>query len=531
MSKIIIDSILEGHSHLTHFGAKGQFRASLGIDPLQPIDDADTAYSTMPSGLLRPVASEKFSGTTIASAPLWLIPNPKDAFVYVLDANGSAYTIDATFSTVTALADGGSLSNGIGNGAEYYDNYIYYSKNTTVARYGPLNGTAAFDGDYWGTTLGKTALTNTAYPKTFKNSLQLPNHVLKRHSDGRMYIADVVGNLGTLHYIATTKTTVEGDTNNSSTANKVQVGYGLWPTAMESYGSDMAIAFIEMSGNNKRDMRAKLAFWDTTSSSVNKITWVEFPDELITSMKNVNGILYVASGNINARGFRMSRFAGGYSVEEIYVSAVGEPPLPGAIDGVLDQILIGNHTTIPESDGCVHGIVKGKIFNMMRATGGTSSTNVTAVLFADNEEMGFDSPIIGWTQAGEGSTSVSHGLDKQGTAYNNAPSVWWSPLYRIAKQFKIQKIRIPLTQALAANMTLTAKIYTDDGTGTTFTYTAITSTNFPTYPNNQNIRLRADANGVSPTGYNNFWLELKWTGSALLTVGLPIEITLEIIDN
>lgn len=526
MPKITINSILGGQCPLTHFSKADQFRASLGIDPGQPMDDADSAYSTIASGLLRPSACEKFSGTTITSAPLWLVPNPKTAYVYVYDAKSSAYTIDATMTTVTALADAGTLS-GLGNGCEYYDNYIYFSTLTDITRYGPLNGTPGWQVSYWDTTLAKGALTNTTYPTTYKNNIRLPNHILKRHSDGKLYIADVVGNNGTIHYIATKKTTVEGDTDNSSTENKLTFGYGLWPTAIESYGENLAIAFYEGSIANLKQSRAKIAFWDTTSSSFNTITWVEFPDQIITAMKNVNGVLYVVSGNINSRGFRVTKFIGGYSFSEVFYSETGEPCLPGAIDGILNRCLIGTHTTVPESDGCVYsiGLQKGflgqGIFNIMRASGGDSSTSVTAVLEADNNEKGFSVPIIGWTQAGEGSTGVSHGLDKQLTTYNYAPSVWWSQMYRIGRPFKITRILIPTVQSVGANMTIVPKIYTDNGNGTTYTYTTINNTN---YPSKNLIELR---NEVPVVANQNFWLELKWTGSALCTVSLPIEVEFE----
>ena len=532
MPTITTESILGGHSPTTHFASKGQFRSSLGIDPAQPIDDADSVYSTIASGLIRPVASQKFSGTTINSAPLWLVANPKDANVYVYDARSSAYTIDATFTTVTALNDAGALS-GLGNGAEYYDNYIYFATSTDITRYGPLNGTPAFIPAYWTGTLSKTALVATTYPTTFKNNLRLPNHILKRHSDGKLYIADVVGNIGQLHYIATTKTTVEGDTNNSSTYGALTSlgGYGLWPTAMESYGTDLAVALYEGNASNLRQSRAKIAFWDTTSTTYNKIVWVEFPDQVITAMKNVNGVLFVVSGNFNSRGFRVSKFVGGYSFQEVWYSEVGEPCLPGAIDGILNRALIGSHTNVPESDGCVwsSGLEKGSLgsgfFNIMRSTGGTSSTSVTSVLVADNDELGFVVPIIGWTQAGEGSTGISHGLDKQLTTYNNAPSVWWDQVYRIGQPFKLTKIRLLLAQAIGANMTIIPKIYTDDGAGTTYTLTTINNTNYPNGEVNIPLLLQ------NVTGKHNFWLELRWTGSALCTVNLPIKYDFEILDD
>lgn len=523
---ITIDTILGGHSPTSHFSRKDQFRASMGIDPAQPIDDTNSAYSTVASGLLRPSACESIG--TLSSAPLWIIPNPKTSLTYVYCANSSLYSVPDTFDSVTAIADAGELTNGLGNGAEYYDNYIYLSKNTTIARLGPLNGALTLNGDYWVTTLSQLPLTDTAYPQTYKNKLQLPNHILKRHSDGRLYILDVVGNQGNIHFIETTKTTVEGDTNNGSDYGALTFGYGLYPTTCESYGEDLAIAFYEGSNSNLRQTKAKIAFWDCVSTNVNKLVWVEFPDPIITAMKNVNGILYTVSGNLNAQGFRICRFIGGYQFQELWYSETGEPCLPGAVDAVLNRFIFGTHTNIPEDGGIAYSVGLQKdglgngVFGIMRASGSTTSTTVTTVASADNYELGFNSPIIGWTQAGDGSTGVSHALNVQGAVYNNANPIWWSQLFRIGEQFKITKITITTSTAIGANMTITPKIYLDDGSRSE-TLQTINSTNYN--------GLRRVVYKPTISGFTNFWLELKWTGSALLTVDLPIKIEYELIDD
>lgn len=522
---------------MANFASKGQFRTSLGIDPAQPIDDADASTSTVASGVLRPASSTKISGTTLTSAPIWMKSNPKNGLAYVYDANSSAYSLDSS-NTFTALSDAGTLS-GTGNGSEYYDNYQYFATGTDITRLGPLNGSAGFVQNYWTGTLGKAALTNTVYPTTFKNKLRYPNHPMCRHSDGKLYICDVSGNQGVLHYIATTKTTVEGDTDNGSTASKLVLGYGLWPTAIESFGTNVVVGLIETSITNKRDQRAKLAIWDTTSTNFNSIIWVEFPDPLITGIKNANGVLQVTSGNYNGRGFRVSKYLGGSSFKEVFYSETGETPMPGAIEALNNQLLIGTHTNVPENDGCVVSIGLQKaamgsgVFNIMRSTGGTSSTSVTAMMFHEDGsgtpiEMGFYNPIIGWTQAGDGSTGVSHGIDQQQTNYSNAPSVWWSQVYRIGNPFTIDQIRIPFAQAIAANMTLTAKVYFDNGIASS-TLQTITNTNYGgKRVANQKINNTGTAIG---RGENSFWLELRWTGSALLTVDLPIEIDFTVVPD
>ena len=84
-------------------------------------------------------------------------------------------------------------------------------------------------------------------------------------------------------------------------------------------------------------------------------------------------------------------------------------------------------------------------------------------------------------------------------------------------------MRILTSQAVGANMIVTPKIYTDDGSSST-TLSIINNTN---YSGEKNIIIRPN----NLTGKNNFWLELKWTGSALCTVNLPIEIDFEVIED
>lgn len=537
---IRIESILGGHSPSTHFASKDQIRSSLGIDPSWPISDSQTdKYGKVASGLIRPTAANKASGSTINGAPLWLLRHPKgygatpNETIYVYDSVGSVYSFaipTSTFSGLGDLNDGGTAA---GNGAAYNDNYVYFARATTIARYGPLNGTPTFTDDYWVSSLSKTALVDTSYPPELFNSFPYPNHPLHRHSDGKLYIGDVVGNKGTIHYISTTKSTVEGDTDNGSTYSKLQFGYGLWPTAIESYGSNLAIALYEggVASLQHPLNRAKIAFWDTTSANANQITWVEFPDEIITGLRNIDGVLYVASGSVQSRGFRISRFVGGYTFEEVFYSEDGEPPMTGAMDGSSKRLVMGSFCVIPETSGCVFSLGLQKaalgngIFNVMGCS--NTSASVTAVSFVSNLAFGLTLPYTGWSNGGSGGTN--NGFDIPGTDYSQNPQTLWGQVNRIGQKFKITKIRFPLAQAVAANMTVTPKIYVDDGTasytgGQSNGLSIINNTN---YPGAKNVVMRPE----NLTGEHNFWLELKWTGSALCVVGLPITIEGELIDD
>lgn len=542
--QIKIESVLGGHARTTHFGASGQFRASLGIDPGSPIQGAVNApltsskYNIKPSGLIRPTPSFALNGT-INQSPLFIRGARSTTTVFALGSNGSVYSIAAGANSFTALSDIGATT-GDGNGMEYYDNYMYVATRTDIARYGPLDGVPKFTPNYLTGTLGLTALENNFYPVIALASgtgIGIPNHYLHRHSDGRLYIADTVGNQGYLHFIQTTKTTVEGDTNNGSTYQALRFGYGLVPICMESLGANLVIALYERdstssntnAGLRGKSTRAKIAFWDTTSQNFNSITWVEFPDALITAMKNVNGTLYVFSApSEGVDGFRVSRYVGGYTFEEVWSSEEGLSPLPGAVEGVASRLIFGSSTQIPKQSACIYslglaanGLSNGIFCPFASASSGDKMVSALMLPSSSTYGKGWDYPIFGTTN-GQNAFTLEDPLASGGGISN---AVWWSLLYRIGQRFKITKIRIPLTEPLNGNESIVPKIYTDDGFGTTYTLTTITSSNFG---------IKARTIIIHPqnlTGESNFWMELDWGGFYPLVPGLPITIEYELIPD
>ena len=255
---------------------------------------------------------------------------------------------------------------------------------------------------------------------------------------------------------------------------------------------------------------------------------------MITAMKNINGVLYVMSGNQGTEGFRVTRFVGGYTFEQVAFVPSGISPFPGAVDGESNRLLFGSWTYVPTTSGAVHslglaGLPSQSIFTPIAVRGyngdGTITQSSTIVTALKNSVLPRTLielfPILGV------GTSTYNGLmgtsNFTGTGYNNAPSVWWSQTYRIGQPAKITKIRIPLAQTLTSNMTVTPKIYYDSGAGSE-TLTTINSTNFGT--NTQSVVIRP----TNLTLDNDFWFELTWTGSALCVVALPITIEYELLD-
>lgn len=515
---IRIESVFGGIASTENFSRKGgEFNASVGIDPDIPRDD--TAIKT--SGYLRPTALEKFSGSTVTGAPMWILTNPKTENIYVYATDGKVHTVT---SSLVIGADVATLSSSTANGAEYNDNYNYFATNTTVARYGPLNGSASMDTSYWVTTLAKTALSNTTYPTI--RGVAIPNHPMHVHTDNKLYFGDVLSdsaantNKGALHFIKTSKTTVEGDTDGGATYNALDFSYGQYPTCIETYNTSLAVGLIEGVGTTTLQKPARVSFWDTTSESFQQITSVELPDPLITAMRNMNGRLFVFSGNAQG-GFRVTEFAGGYSYKEVYYSPEGVPPFQGAVDHFLNRLIWGGYVTVPEAAAVVFGYgSKQRAVSMgthaiLKSTSAGSTQNVTAVKYVLHANNTNPKVIIGWKDAS------SQGLDKISTTYGT--SNFWSETFRLGAPFDITKIRIPLAQAVAANMTLIPKIYVDDQS----TSTALTTINNTNYPNSE----RNIVQYPHIPGQHNMMLELRWTGTSLLTVALPITIEYETKDD
>lgn len=527
---IQIGSVMNGLSQLEYFSPSSSvgkpvpsYHAAIGIDPDMPINDTSKRLS----GYIRPTAMTKISATTITGAPLWIVTNPKDSFGYVYDNVGNTYTIDASLN-VTALQ---TLSGSIGNGAEYYDNGLLFATGLDIARYAPLDGTPTFTTNYWTSTLSKAALSNTAYPTI--NGVQIPNHPMFRHpTSGVCFIGDVSSNttantnLGAIHQIKTKKTTVEGDTDNGSGYNALLLQYGYYPTAIEAYQDTLAVAAIEGVSTTIKQKRATLYFWDMTSTSFSKVIQVEFPDPFITAMKNVNGVLYVWSGNANG-GCRLSRFTGGWSYEEVWFSEQGFPPFQGAVDSEMNRVVWGSSLTYPESavtvmaSGSRAEQAGGGVHNILKTTSSGTNGNVTCLKYFQSTALNIRQPIVGWKD------DSGQGIDKSSTTY--ATSVFRSEVWRIGMPFTIKKIRIPLAQKLTANHNATFKIFSDNHTANSIVATitsGVLSGDGASMNNDQNITIAA-----MPNGQHDFFFEYRTTGTDLLTLALPITIEVETLQD
>lgn len=537
---ITISNIFGGKSPSQYFQAEGQYSHSVGIDPDLPISDAVGDRET--SGMLRPSGYASFDGANVNANPYWILTSPKTALVYVILNNGRLISYNSSLASETLI---GTATSSSGNGAVYYNNYIYIGTNTNISRYGPLSGTAALTDSVWtGTTLGsQTALVNTTYP-SIRGSGTLPNHVMHVHTDNKLYVCDYDSTSSTasqrghglIHYVRTTFSTTEGTGNDGSTYNALDLPLGYMPTCLESYGNFLVIGAIPDGSNTTLTQgKATLFFWDTVSSSFLQVLYL--PDPLITAMKNVNGRLYIFTGAVSngtdvSNGYRVSVYIGGNRVEQVHYSNTGSPPLAGAVESFGDRVVWGTFEQMPTTTAAspnyyaagfaygskdnrfpagIHGIINST------ASAGAADGLVTAIKNVQQASFSYPRFVVGWRDA------TNFGLDSQSTTYGT--SIWRSPLYRIGKPFTITTIRFSLGTAVAANHTITPTVYLDNfSSSSTSNLAVVNNTNYASSERFIEFRPTISAR-------NNFVLEFSWTGTALLPILLPIEIEIFIDER
>ena len=156
------------------------------------------------------------------------------------------------------------------------------------------------------------------------------------------------------------------------------------------------------------------------------------------------------------------------------------------------------------------------LHNIMFAGGtvGSTLTMVTALKYAQHASFIEPRFLAGW-QDDAGTTD--YGIDRLGSSARTA--VWRSLRYTIGKPFRVNRVSIPLGAAVAANMTLIPTLFLDqESTGT-----ALTTINNTNYAGSE----RRIVFYPAVHGNNDILLQLRWTGTTILPVVLPIVIEVE----
>lgn len=522
--QVKIDSILGGRSPIWHYGGRSQFLHSIAIDPELP-----SGSLIKGSGVIMPTRMQNAIGTSGlgSAAPMWISSAQTTTGIFVYANSGSVYTL--TGLTIVADQEGGfdkakttGSDLGTGNGMVYYNDYMYFSTQDDISRMGRLSTTApVFTNNYWVSTLGQTSLSSSvAYPST--RSVTYPSHVLHVHNDGNVYIADYADGHGRIHRFRTDNT----GANPGQEYNVLTLPPGMMPTDFESYGTDLAILAIPeasyASGSIPRPGNSAMYLWDTVQSRFYRA--VPIREVLATCLLSKNGQLYVVAGNLDTRVILL-KYLGGESFETLIDLKEGTPPPAGAADVVGNMLMFGVYGTEASTFAGVMshgyrsgGLPGGAVNNIARITDVTNTLPIVSALKAIQSGTSGNYPLVGWRT----DTSAAYGLDRYGGSGSYA-SVFRSEVFNIGQDFRIRRIRIPLTVAVTSGITIIPKIYLDDEVSSAELRT-INTTN---YASSERI---IDMQDVDVRGYSNFYIEFQFTGTTEVGIVPPVLIDLDIND-
>lgn len=529
--KFTIDSILGGQSPVFHEGSKGQFLTSLGIDP-------EASVQNKPSGSILPVGYKTFSSAGVVSGyPMWIVTDPTLFKIWVYCNNGAFVKYDGDFTNQTGLT---AIPSGAGNGMAYFQDYIYLATPTQVYRYGPLSGSPAISAaliangqllDNWDAGTTDTLLTDTTYIAT--RNVTFPNHAMHVHGDGFLYLCDYSANSvlgkGLIHRIGTTA----AGANSGSSYNVLDLPPNIKPYAIKSFGTDLAIIGSSAgSGVTTNTGKSYLYLWDCVSDSFYRE--IELPTFFVTAMVNVNGNLRIFGGTQD-KGYQIYEYSGGYNVTQLWDSQDGTPPFAGAVDAFGHRMVWGTYSASyglgPTTDvayvmayGYQNERLGKSVVHNIGATDTLTALPVITALKFTQQQLRTKYPIIGW-----GTDGGIRALSQTGITTNN--SVFRSQAYEIGKPFKIRDIRVALSAAVDSTVTITPTLYYDD-LSVSKVLPVINNTN---YPSVTSLRIQSlEIEQAATAGYvgtNNFCLEFAFLGSALTGIQLPVQITVETLDD
>ena len=588
---LYVNQIFKGISGAQYFGLEGTYNSATAIDPDLPIISTDVRTSGFPI----PVGSSALTTTNVTSQVIRVITNPKDNMIWTVQSNGKIVTFKSDLTSerligtvagshatwaeyynnyiyvfgtgsgkddisrigplntlpydaqsgnftvgltvtggtsgatgvITADVDGGTtgtltLSNIVG---QFQDNETITDTSTGSATVNRTDASLITDNVWKGSTLGTlTALQNTKYP-TFRG-VDMPNHVGHVHGDGSLYFLDFINGQGLVHRINTRRVTNEGDTNGStvpSAYNALDLPFGFYPTDLVSYDTDLMIIGIYQTDTTTNQGKSAFVIWDPTDTDSFKTGPIYFPDPIASACLNVNGTVHIWTGNAQ-NGVRISTYNGGVSTRELIFQEEGLPPFAGAIDALGSRIVWGGFSTYPATAAVVWAFgsksatLPSGLHCVMRSTSSGANQNITALKYVQQNSNITPKVLLAFKD------DSAQGMDQYSTSATLNAKIRF--MFNIGTKFEVTRVSIPLAGAVAANTTITPTLYFDD-LSSSKVLTTINNTN---YPSKRKVTYKGPEVKDS-IGYNNLVLEIAYTGSNPLPVGLPIILTVDIKED
>lgn len=143
-------------------------------------------YSQDPNQITIQPKGTKVSGSTVVDLVKWIVDaSPHDTNKYFYGDAGNIYreTSAGTWSNLR------TVTNSVGQGMAVVNDYVYYTQNSQIGRYGPLSAAPAFQDD-WQTGLNSTATSTYAPIQPFRAGFVVGHGNYLAYYDGSVWDVD-----------------------------------------------------------------------------------------------------------------------------------------------------------------------------------------------------------------------------------------------------------------------------------------------------------------------------------------------------
>lgn len=401
-------------------GQQGSFRFGTHLD-----------ITSDPNEIALNLAGTKKSASVVTDLVKWIADGtPFDTNRYAYGDSGNIYKIDPS-DTFTLLK---SVTASHGQGLEVQDDYLYYTQDTQIGRYGPLSGTPAFT-DNWQTGLNDTSASRFA-PVTVLNDRLIVGHGNNVATwDGAIWTAAALTLPAQLNVRAVSRTDQyviigawRGTAVTASEDGYVYIYDGLSETFNDSYPTEGGLNAINYYRNTLFSIQGKNGFIYTDTSPFNKKhkipkleirKFIEVYPGAMTTWQNMT-FFGISDGDSTAvtRGV----YSWGSKQSEVFPDALnyaftistgnnGSTVQIGAVKG------IGNDLYIGWKDGTNYGVDKIDETSSY-ALSGTYESLIEDAGSAGSEKMGVAVTVSHLPLAANESVTVNYRHDRQ-TAFQS----------------------------------------------------------------------------------------------------------------
>lgn len=349
-----------------------------------------------PSDITLQLTGTKKSGSVVTGLIKWIVDGtPFDLNRYAYDDAGNIYKIDSS-DVFTLLR---AVTSSHGQGLTIHNDYLYYTQDAQIGRYGPLSGVPAFT-DNWQTGLNSTA-TSLFAPLMVLNDKLVVGHGNKVATwDGAVWTLAALTLPAELNVRALTRTDQyvvigawRGTAVTDSEDGYIYIWDALSDTFNDSYPTEGGLNAVDYYRNKMLSIHGNQGVIYTDTSPFNKVhqipklelkKYVEVFPGAITSWKNLS---YFGISNSNSTNVTRGVYAWG-SKSSLFPEALnycftistgnnGSTVQIGAVKG------IGNDLYIAWKDGSSYGVDK------IDETSSYATTGTYESLIEDNQVPGY----------------------------------------------------------------------------------------------------------------------------------------------